>query len=661
MLTSAGAPASKALQSHRTIAPSPSLPIFKRPLSNPPCSGYRPIANGGKKKTQPQRASESEKPKVKRQAPVAEDSDNEAEGSIDIDKLLADQGAVQQLRQSLISSMSSQHEVATSAQSGPADRDEEVAGGRAAASASNDRRDRGASQTKASDGDSRGSKRSSEPRGGGGGSERSSRGSRDSRARSGRGQAGEGSRRGGRDYAAPSGEGGGAPRKIKGSVPTPVQTGGEPAGSRLEGPTAYLQPGKARLFTDGSPMVFSGAIERLVLPPGNEETPVAGDAVVLADTHGNLIGWGVYNPVSMFRVRVMQTAAEMEAEVRSCFLDVPALLRKRVQQAAQLRRQLGLPSPQTNVYRLINGEGDRLSGVVADVLGDTVVVQSVAAWTQRYRRDIEAAITAATGLKQIVWRPQADILKEEGVQLPEAVQQAPEGGTPAASGSADEAGADASTSSRVVVAEHGVKFYASPMGQKTGYYADQRDSRVYLAPLCKDKTVLDLCCYSGGFAVHAGLSGASQVLGVDSSASALQMAEQNAELNGVSGRVKFQQGDITRYMKQALEEGQQYDVVVLDPPKLAPNRASMERATIKYQRLNEQAMRLIKPGGLLMTCSCSGAMTQSGTFMQVLVGAARAAGRHLSILRDAGASPDHPLHPAYPEGKYLTNVTVVVH
>mmetsp|Transcript_28977 Transcript_28977/g.63920 ORF Transcript_28977/g.63920 Transcript_28977/m.63920 type:complete len:231 (+) Transcript_28977:109-801(+) len=178
MLTSAGAPASKALQSHRTIAPSPSLPIFKRPLSNPPCSGYRPIANGGKKKTQPQRASESEKPKVKRQAPVAEDSDNEAEGSIDIDKLLADQGAVQQLRQSLISSMSSQHEVATSAQSGPADRDEEVAGGRAAASASNDRRDRGASQTKASDGDSRGSKRSSEPRGGGGGSERSSRGSR---------------------------------------------------------------------------------------------------------------------------------------------------------------------------------------------------------------------------------------------------------------------------------------------------------------------------------------------------------------------------------------------------------------------------------------------------------------------------------------------------
>lgn len=428
--------------------------------------------------------------------------------------------------------------------------------------------------------------------------------------------------------------------------------------------TVILKKDKARLFAGGNPMVYGGAVDAVIGRP----PPNTGDAVVVADATRQLIGWGVYNPSSMFRVRMMQLASEHKADNRACYLDMPRLIRLRVQQAAQLRRALGLPGPRANVYRLINSEGDRLSGVVADVLGETIVVQSVAAWAQKHQADVEAAVREATGLQHVVWRPNWGILREEGIE-----QQFPNVGGPlgAAAGGGggeeeegDDGGGEAADGgrggeARVEVAEAGLRLWVAPQGQKTGFYADQRDSRAFLASLVQPGcSVLDLCCYSGGFALAAAAAGAGTAIGVDSSEEAVSLATANAQLNGLQGAASFVRDDVSEFMKAAIAEHRQFDLVVLDPPKLAPNKASLERARAKYVRLNVQAMKLVAPGGILMTCSCSGAMTQSGTFMEAVLEAAKQVGRHATLLRKAGAAPCHPLNPAYPEGDYLTNVTL---
>ncbi|GAX79552.1 hypothetical protein CEUSTIGMA_g6993.t1 [Chlamydomonas eustigma] len=476
-----------------------------------------------------------------------------------------------------------------------------------------------------------------------------------------------------------------------------------------DAPVAILKPGKEWLFKRGSPMVYSGAIDRVLSPGGfdvmNDAQITSGDNLLIADSEGSVVGWGVFNPVSMFRIRLMQIEQECQEEAKACYLDMPALINKRVQQAKHLRISMGMPTNGTDVYRLINSEGDRLSGVIADVLGSTVVVQSGSAWAERYRKDLEHAIAEATGLQQIVWRPMENILKQEGWkgQEKQTVKKS-EGAFSSVEGVDETEGdlEDAAESAEVVadsavseddppenlvaVQEGGVKFLTSPLGQKTGFYADQRESRAYLATMCRGKSVLDLCCYrcggksvldlccyrcegksvldlccySGAFTIHAAKAGATAALGVDSSASAIKLAMQNASLNHVSNIATFVEDDITRFMRLKIEEGVQYDIVILDPPKLAPTRSSLMKATIKYQSLNTMALKLVRPGGLFMTCSCSGAMTQSGQLTQVVNEAAHASERQITLLRDAGPSADHPLNPAYPEGAYLTNLLYCV-
>ncbi|GIL48280.1 hypothetical protein Vafri_4927 [Volvox africanus] len=424
------------------------------------------------------------------------------------------------------------------------------------------------------------------------------------------------------------------------------------SGSTNAPPLAILKKDKARLFVSGNPMVYGGAVDCVIARP----PPGIGEPVLVADASRRPVGWGVFNPHSMFRVRLFQLQSEVDTNPVIA-LNVPALLQLRVRQAVELRRAMGLPNAETNVYRLINSEGDRLSGLVADVLGDVVVVQVVAGWVQRYRGDVESAIRAATGLSRIVWRPMWRILEEEGLQPPSKAEW--EGGKEEA-GEAEEAEGEV-----VEVREAGLRLLASPNGQKTGFYADQRDSRAFLAGLVRAQTaagsppaLLDLCCYSGGFALSAAAAGAARVVGVDSSEPAVKLATANAQLNGLSATASFVRADVSDFMKAAVAQGQQYDIVVLDPPKLAPDRSTLARARIKYLRLNALAMKLVRPGGLLMTCSCSGAMTQSGEFVEMVAEASQQVGRQAALLRAAGAAPDHVLNPAYPEGEYLTNLTL---
>jgi len=351
----------------------------------------------------------------------------------------------------------------------------------------------------------------------------------------------------------------------------------------------------------------------------------------------------------MYRVRIMQTAEEVPHEA----LQTPSmsdLLDVRIAQAISLRQTLGLPSASTTVYRLINSEGDRLSGLIADVLGSQIVVSSSASWVERHRHEIEATLLKhVSGVATLVWRRAAELSIEEGWGDEEKCEGS----------SAGETELPGSNEYHTVL-EGGALFAVDPNGQKTGFYADQRDHRAFIASIAAGRDVLDVCCYTGGFSVRAALGGAKSAMGIDSSGAAVALANRNAELNNVHTRCSFQKADASEFMRNAGKEGRLWDVVVLDPPKLAPSKKALAGALRKYAALNAAAMRLVRPGGLLMTCSCSGAVAQSGEFVPVLQRAAVRAGRRVTVVRVGAAGADHCLDIGYPEGQYLTNICLRV-
>ncbi|KAK6934734.1 S-adenosylmethionine-dependent methyltransferase [Dillenia turbinata] len=409
-----------------------------------------------------------------------------------------------------------------------------------------------------------------------------------------------------------------------------------------------LKKGKTQLFKHGSPMVYSGAVDRVIGRP----PPKTGDVVLVADGTEKPIGWGLYNSVSMFCVRIMQLEEEA-ARDPSCALDIEKLLERRIHEAIELRRNLGLPSTNTNVYRLVNSEGDRLSGLIVDVFGDLAIVASSAAWVEKYRPEIEACISRIDNINNISWRPSVEILKEEGWPLLDVRETH-----------------KLTSLDGIKVKENGVIYSISLRGQKTGFYADQRENRKYISAISNGQRVLDLCCYSGGFALNAALGGATDVTGVDTSMPALELAKENIALNKLGTNISFFREDASEFMKCAISRNQSWDIVILDPPKLAPRRKDLcvisntlevlQSASGMYRNLNSLAMQLTERGGLLMTCSCSGAMTQSGMFLRILQDAASMAQRKITILRQAGAACDHPIDPSYPEGEYLSNVLLGV-
>jgi 23S rRNA G2069 N7-methylase RlmK/C1962 C5-methylase RlmI len=442
--------------------------------------------------------------------------------------------------------------------------------------------------------------------------------------------------------------------------------------------TVCLKGGKARLFkVSGHPIVYGGAVDNV------KGSVQAGDVVDVVDVSGDLIGWGVYNPHSMYRVRLLATNEPTLLAHR----DVGALLRERLLQASDLRRACGLPSESTSAYRLVNSEGDRLSGLTVDVFGETAVAVASALWLEQRREDVLAALSELPGVSEVVWRRSDGRLQQDGWEPPpkapkptEAEAEAP----PALALSPEERAAAAAArraEAEVEVTESGLKFVVAPaLGQKSGFYCDQRDNRRWLAEACQGKRVLDLFCYSGGFAISAARGGAASCVGVDSSAFALELAARNAHLNGLDATCSFVQADVHKYLKPhayasppkrdgeggggappPMVDAGAYDVVICDPPKLAPSVKDLPRATRKYRQLNSGAMRAIAPsGGLLLTFTCSAAMTQSGGFLRMLQEAAQAEGRSLTVLRVSGAAPDHVVNPGCPETEYLTGIAAWV-
>jgi 23S rRNA G2069 N7-methylase RlmK/C1962 C5-methylase RlmI len=455
--------------------------------------------------------------------------------------------------------------------------------------------------------------------------------------------------------------------------------------SKYEFPKVVLKRNQqSKTFRNGNPLIFSKAIERY---EGENASSTISGSLRMADvvqvfvagetnpkTHQRVpdvaIGFGVYNPSSLYRIRLLnhkflhpQLYDTVLAGSNSSEAAIMAITKFHVESAIRIRNDfLNLPNSNTDTYRLINGEGDCLSGLAVDVISNNVVVMSSAAWCERYKTNILQVLDEALGKNkfQLIWKTTSSRLQQDGVSVVE-----PQSDEEDAAGTDNEQ-YDPSQSSMVVSRENGIEYetYPREKGQKTGVYADQRENRRMIASLCANKRVLDLCCYTGGFALNAALL-ASLCVGVDSSAAAIAMCKANAARNGITN-VEFIQSDVTEYL-QKNPHHLQYDIVILDPPKLAPMAKILDKARRKYHALNRDAMNAIdeRNGGLLLTCSCSAAMTQAEGgqyFLKMVQGAALAAGRSVTLLSVSGAAPCHTQSPiAFPASSYLTAALFHVH
>ncbi|HEV3258064.1 MAG TPA: class I SAM-dependent rRNA methyltransferase [Gemmataceae bacterium] len=349
-----------------------------------------------------------------------------------------------------------------------------------------------------------------------------------------------------------------------------------------------------------------------------------GTVVDVVDRDGQWVGRGFYNGHSRIALRVL-TADPAE------FID-EAFFARRLASAVALRRDwLGLDAV-TDAYRLVHAEGDGLSGLVVDRFGSTLVLEFFSAGMFRFRSAIQDALAVYFPASRFYWFSEEHVQKQESFDC-----RAPE---PPPAG---------------VITEHGLRFRVAPGSKhKTGFFLDQRDNRKTLAGFCAGRRVLDLCCNTGGFAVYAkALGGAEEVVGVDLDEEAIGLAKQNANLN--QARVRCVQADLFPWLRDVLAAGQRFDVVVLDPSKQTRDREALGFALKRYLDMNRLALQAVAPGGILLTCSCTGLVSEED-FLQTLRRAAWQAGRTVQVLRIAGAAADHPFLVHVPEGRYLKAV-----
>jgi 23S rRNA (cytosine1962-C5)-methyltransferase len=363
------------------------------------------------------------------------------------------------------------------------------------------------------------------------------------------------------------------------------------------------------------PWVFQKMVEKPYerIPPGS--------VVDVEDRDGNRVGRGFYNGHSRISLRML-TADPNEA------IDADFFSRK-LSRAISLRRDWLKLDAVTDSYRLVHSEGDGLSGLVVDRFASTIVLEFFSAGMFRFRDVIRSTLETQFPGSSFHWFAEEHVQKQESFDCRASEPPPP-----------------------MVITEHGVKFRVTPGGKhKTGFFLDQRDNRRYLADFCNGRKVLDLCCNSGGFSVYAKTIGnAEEVTGVDLDETALALARQNAGLNQV--RARFVQADLFPWLRDVVATGQRFDVVILDPAKQTRDREALDYALKRYLDMNRLALQAVAPGGIFLTCSCTGLVSE-GDFLESLRRAAWQAGRSLQVLRVAGAGGDHPFLLHVPEGRYL--------
>ena len=386
-------------------------------------------------------------------------------------------------------------------------------------------------------------------------------------------------------------------------------------------PTASLKPHREESLLNGHLWIFSGALQQ---PPHWIE---AGGLVDVKSSTGKFIARGYYNPQTDIAIRILtHDSAEAIDE---------AFLRRRIGQAARKREVLD--PKQTDMYRLIHAEGDGLPGLVVDLYADILVVQIHTAGIERLRPLLIEALMEETSVQGILLRNDSQSRRREGLTVEEPFVVA--GTVPA----------------QVLVRENGVQFWVDPwQGQKTGFYIDQRDKRAALQKYVHEQRVLNCFSYTGGFSVYAALtSNETTVTSVDISASAVEAAHDHFTLNGPNpDDHTFLIADVFDYLEQARSVGEQFDVVVLDPPAFAKSQNVRPQALKAYRRLNMLGMQVLRPGGILLTCSCSGVMKMDDV-RGIVSEVAQRLRRPVQLLESYTQGVDHPIHPAMPETAYL--------
>lgn len=381
-------------------------------------------------------------------------------------------------------------------------------------------------------------------------------------------------------------------------------------------PTLHLKPGKEKSLLRRHPWIYANAIERA------SGAPASGDTVRVLAADGRFLAWAAFSPTSALRARAWSFTQEERPD--------EAFIAARV--AAAVARREGLQR-ETDAIRLVFGEADALPGLVVDRYRDQLVVQFLAAGVEHWRDVIVAALLRVTGCEAVFERSDAAAREREGLASREGVLH---GEMPAP----------------VAIIEHGVRYEVDVItGHKTGFYIDQRDSRRLVGEHAHGRRVLNCFCYTGGFTLAARLGGAIEAVSVDSSAEALAAAARNEQLNGLAPST-WLQANVFDALKNFLAEGRQFDLIVLDPPKFAPSVQHLDRAARAYKEINLKALRLLAPGGLLFTFSCSGAVSVD-LFQKIVAGAVFDARTDMQMLRRLAAGVDHPMSMTHPEGEYL--------
>ena len=401
--------------------------------------------------------------------------------------------------------------------------------------------------------------------------------------------------------------------------------------------TITLKAGKERSALRFHPWVFDSAIAKGGGDPG--------ETVRVESQTGQFLGWASFSPTSKIRARIW--SFQSEERIDSAFFE------RQVAAAVAMRARLQVPS---NGVRLIHGEADGLPGLIVDRYDDTLVAQFLSAGTERFKADIVKALVLHTDAKRVFERSDSGVRGLEGLSAVTGWLHRAEG---------------ASEDTAIVIQEHDWSLQLDiAEGHKTGFYLDQRDSRLKFAEYARRlnlRQVLNCYCYTGGFSVAAlsgmrqsgALGSGAEVISVDSSGPAIAKAQANVQRNGFStDNASFMDADVNATLRSLHKEGRQFDGIVLDPPKFAPSAAHADRAARAYKDINRWAFKLLAPGGVLFTYSCSGGIPPE-LFHKIVASAGTDSGIDAYILERVQAAPDHPMTVNFPEGEYLKGLILM--